>query len=91
MEGAGIMDGDIVLVAPLHSDFLGSNYYLYAYDGSVYLKYIVEADNEFITYSILPGGEQKKIHEISRNDEYQRMHILGVVVAWIHENKLIRR
>lgn len=91
MEGAGIMDGDIVIVRPIGSDFLGSNYYLYAYDDSVYLKYIVESDDSYITYSLLPDGEQRKIHEIRFDDEYQRMNILGIVVAWIHENKLIRR
>ena len=94
MAGAGIHSGDIVIFDP-HPAELPDDIYVYALDGSVFVKYIVfdDADKTITTYSCMPDGVHKQVAVIHPEDvqEAERFHLFGRVIAWLHENRLVRR
>ncbi len=94
MAGAGIHSGDIVIFDP-HPAELPDDIYVYALDGSVFVKYIVfdDADKTITTYSCMPDGVHKQVAVIHPDDpaDAERFHLFGRVIAWLHENHLMRR
>ena len=94
MAGIGIHDGDIVIFDP-HPATLPDDIYVYALDGGVFVKYIVfdEADKTITTYSCMPDGVHKQVAVIHPDDpaDAERFHLFGRVIAWLHENHLVRR
>ena len=94
MAGIGIHDGDIVIFDP-NPATLPDDIYVYALDGGVFVKYIVfdEADKTITTYSCMPDGVHKQVAVIHPDDpaDAERFHLFGRVIAWLHENHLMRR
>ena len=94
MAGIGIHDGDIVIFDP-NPATLPDDIYVYALDGGVFVKYIVfdEADKTITTYSCMPDGVHKQVAVIRPDDpaDAERFHLFGRVIAWLHENHLVRR
>jgi SOS-response transcriptional repressor LexA len=95
MAGVGIVDGDIVLFDSREGQETHDDIYVFAVDGDVYVKFLVfdAMDRTITAYSMMPDGTKKQVLSLAVEDPEQaeRFHLFGRVVAWVHQNRLIRR
>ncbi|WP_147613843.1 XRE family transcriptional regulator [Treponema pectinovorum] len=92
MIGIGIQDGDVVFFDGSHDQRTRDGIYIFDFAGDVFCKLLrfEPLENKVMVYSVhkpdLRGAELIRTIEAD-SDEF---HIFGRVLAWLHENTVLR-
>lgn len=92
MIGIGIQDGDVVFFDGSHDQRARDGIYIFSFAGDVYCKLLrFEAlENKVMVYSVHKPDlrEAELIRTIEADSD--EFHIFGRVLAWLHENTVLR-
>ncbi len=97
MVGAGINDGDVVLFDARKGRDVSDDLYVFALDGSVYCKLLKfdSISQKIHIYSLHTSEVEKAelLRSLDANDAdaMDTFHLFGRVMAWIRENRVVRR
>ncbi len=97
MVGAGINDGDVILFDGQTAQDLQDDLYVFALDGNVYCKLVKfdQISRRIQIYSVqtpdLAKAELIKTLDGGSDEAVRTFHIFGRVLAWLHENRIVRR